>query len=256
MSIELVIDNREQHLIQELQKTTLFTKEQLDLGDILFRRDDKTIFIIERKTVNDLKASIIDGRHREQKMRLLGSGISTNRILYIIEGNLDKSLDSKLSGIPVSTLIGSLINTQLRDDIKIYKTSSIEETGEYIRKLLDKLTREEANYFKEGEQSISSSCYAATLHKKKKANLTPEIWFINQLAQIPQVTEKVAVVIIQKYSTVNTLLQEYQHTPDHLKEKLLTDLTFELTTGKNRRVGDKISSRIYRFFHGLENIEI
>ena len=256
MSIKLILDNREHHLIQELQKNTLLTTEQLDLGDILFRKDDKTVLIIERKTVNDLKASIIDGRHREQKLRLLGSGISTNRILYIIEGNLDKSLDSKISGIPVSTLVGSLINTQLRDDIKVYKTSSLEETAEYIRKLLDKLNKEEDNYFKEGEQSISSCSYATTLHKNKKANLTPEVWFINQLSQIPQVTEKIAVVVIQKYSNVNILLQEYQHTPAHLKEKLLSDLTFELTTGKTRRVGDKISARIYKFFHGLEDMEI
>ena len=258
MTIELILDNREHHLIQELQKTNsfTFTKEQLDVGDILFRRDDKTIFIIERKTVSDLKASIIDGRHREQKMRLLGSGIPTNRILYIIEGDLDKSLDGKLSGIPVSTLVGSLINTQLRDDIKVYKTSSLRETGEYIRKLLDKLTREETNYFKEGEQSISSSCYAATLQKNKKANLTPEIWFINQLAHIPQVTEKIAAIILQKYSTVSILIQEYQRTPEHLKEKLLADLTVELTTGKKRRIGDKISARIYKFFYGLDEIEI
>ena len=41
MTIELILDNREHHLIQELQKTNsfTFTKEQLDVGDILFRRD-------------------------------------------------------------------------------------------------------------------------------------------------------------------------------------------------------------------------
>jgi ERCC4-type nuclease len=140
--IELIIDNREHELIQQLQKTHTPIIEQLEVGDILFRSEGKTILIIERKTVNDLKASICDGRGREQKARLLGS-TPKERIIYLIEGSLDKTLSEKINGLPVSTLIGSLINTQLRDGIKVYKTSTISESSEFIIKLQDKIEKDE-----------------------------------------------------------------------------------------------------------------
>ena len=90
MSIELVIDNRERKLIAELTDNIEFTTEDLSIGDILFREGGETVLIIERKTVQDLKASITDGRAREQKARLLGSGTQVERIMYLIEGNLEE----------------------------------------------------------------------------------------------------------------------------------------------------------------------
>jgi ERCC4-type nuclease len=247
--IELVIDNREHDLIEKIKPSIQPLIEQLEVGDILFREDGKTILIIERKTVNDLKASICDGRGREQKARLLGS-TPRQRIIYLVEGSLDKPMSAKISGLPVSTLVGSLINTQLRDGIKVYKTSTIDESAEFIVKLLDKLEKDGDNYFQDEECKSSDVNYAATLKKSKKANMTPSIWFIAQLSLIPQVTEKVAIVIVEKYLNFRDLVKEYETTPEHLREKLLADLTFPLATGGSRRIGDKMSSRIYHFIYG------
>ena len=83
--------------------------------------------------------------------------------------------------------------------------------------------------------------------------MTPKNWFITQLSLIPQVTEKVSSVIVEKYPSVRDLVKEYEIVPEHLREKLLADLTFELTTGKTRRVGEKISSRVYHFLYGTED---
>ncbi len=44
--------------------------------------------MIERKTVDDLMASIKDGRHREQKIRLLKKQKDSVHIYYLIEGSL------------------------------------------------------------------------------------------------------------------------------------------------------------------------
>jgi ERCC4-type nuclease len=252
MSIELVIDNREHELILKLQSSNSIKVEQLEVGDILFRLEGETVLIIERKTVNDLKASICDGRGREQKARLIGS-TPRQRIIYLIEGSLDKTLNSKIGGIPVSTLIGSLINTQLRDGIKVYKTSTIDESAEFIIKLYEKLEKDGDTYFMSEDGKSSDSTYAATLKKSKKANMTPKIWFISQLSLIPQVTEKVSAIIVEKYPSVRMLIQEYEKTPEHLRIKLLSDLTFTLATGASRRIGDKMSARIYHFLYGIVN---
>lgn len=252
MSIELVIDVREHHIIEKLNEYKMkFFQEQLAVGDIVFRQDGEIIFIIERKTVNDLKASICDGRAREQKLRLMGSGIPIEKILYLIEGNLDKNLETKVSGLPVSTLLGSLINTQLRDNIKVYKTLSLDETVNYIIKMVDKFSKDGDTYF-QNKQVISQIEYASSLKKTKKANMTPEVWFICQLTQIPQVTDKIAEIIVFKYKNLVTLIREYEKTPDHLRVKLIADLTYELSSGKSRRIGDKISERIYNFMYGNE----
>ena len=257
-SIELIIDNRETELIEKLQdKNIKFSVEQLEAGDILYKKGEEVILIIERKSVNDLKASICDGRGREQKARLLGS-TPKERIMYLIEGSLDKPLESKISGVPVSTLVGSLINTQLRDGIKVYKTYSMNESVEFICKLHDKIEKDGDEYFNEKEQNISSVEYAATLKKSKKANMTPSVWFIAQLSLIPQVTEKVAVEIIKKYPTARELIKVYESTPEHLIPKLLADIKFPLKNEKSRRIGDKISERIYQFFFGItiEDVEV
>lgn len=247
--VNLILDNREKYLITELQKTVSITTEQLQIGDIIFKKDEEILLIIERKTILDLKASICDGRHREQKARLLGSGTPKERIMYIIEGDFN---NTNISGIPVSTLIGSLINTQLRDGIKVYKTVSLAETAQFILKLWDKLKKDGDEYFIDTDNKISASTYSSTLKTSKKANMTPEVWFITQLCLIPQVTEKIADQIVKKYGNIFTLIQEYNSTPEHLKEKLLADITYPLSSGdKHRRIGEKISKRIYNFIYGI-----
>ena len=248
-NIELVIDNREHALIKQLSNKTKYVVEQLQLGDVVFREAGETILVIERKTIEDLKASICDGRNREQKARLLGC-IESNRILYLIEGNLDHRLETKVSGLPISTLIGSLINTQLRDGIKTYKTASIKESANFLVKLKSKLEKDLPKFFQAGG-CISDTKYAASLKKSKKANMTPSVWFIKQLSLIPQVTERISEKIIEKYSNMCDLVGEYTRTPEHLRSKLLADIKYEIKNGKLRRIGNKISERIYRFFFNI-----
>ena len=249
MSIELVIDYRENALISLFDPNDIKV-ESLDLGDIVFREKGDNILIIERKTILDLKASICDGRMREQKARFLGCDIENNHIMYLIEGNMDKDLNSKVSGLPVSTLVGSLINTQLRDGIKVYKTHSIKETINFLVKMKDKLEKDRDKYFNE-KNTVSKAEYSVTLKQKKKANMTPEVWFLNQLSMIPQLSINMASEIIKTYPTIFSLIMEYEKTPIHLRCKLLADIKYSLKSGKTRRIGDKISKRVYEFMYGF-----
>lgn len=250
MNIQMIIDTREHDLDNKLRELCKYTIEQLELGDIIFRKDDETILVIERKTIDDLKSSICDGRLREQKARLSGS-YPKYRIIYLIEGSLDQPLNSKVSGLPVSTLLGSLINTQLRDNIKVYKTNSINESAVFLSKLLDKLNKDGDNFFK--DDTMTQEKYTAFLKKGKKANMTPATWFVSQLCLIPQVTEKVAEVIVEKYRTLHDFVLEYEKVPEDFRKKLVADLKFDIKNGKTRRIGDKISERIYNFFYGHIN---
>ena len=58
----------------------------LNLGDFLWVYDGKVLdYIIERKKADDLAASILDGRYKDQKYRLKNCGISN--IYYVYEGH-------------------------------------------------------------------------------------------------------------------------------------------------------------------------
>ena len=68
--MELIIDTREHGLIKMLKENDIsFNIEQLDLGDVILKKNEEIMLIIERKSISDLKASIVDGRNREQKAR-------------------------------------------------------------------------------------------------------------------------------------------------------------------------------------------
>ena len=68
--------------------------------------------IIERKTIQDLAASIRDGRYKEQSIRLSQSNIPNHHILFMIEGDIDKYTPVQYSKNPLqqSALYLSLIH--------------------------------------------------------------------------------------------------------------------------------------------------
>lgn len=249
--VKLIIDNREHNLYDKLLSliSENMSKETLDIGDIMFKNNEEILLVIERKTIQDLKASICDGRHREQKFRLINT-LPRNRIMYLIEGNMNTD---KIQGMPMTTLIGSLINTQFRDSIKVYKTSCLNESAIFIQKLYDKISKEK--FFADDEPTgLSNKDYSSTLKKKKKANMTHDVWFLSQLSNIPQVSENIAAEVLKVYPTLISLSTAYEKIPIDLRPLLLSTIPITLKTGKSRKLGLKISSRIYEFFYGITSV--
>ena len=83
--MELIIDNRESTKSYFEEKNYEWVSfENLDIGDYMFKYEDKIILVIERKSIQDLASSIKDGRYREQKSRLLNN-YSKNNVLFLIE---------------------------------------------------------------------------------------------------------------------------------------------------------------------------
>src|SRR3989344_1652359 len=89
MPYKIVVDYREAHVRTELDKLGIsYCVENLDIGDYQIHQDETcsgyVIGIWERKTYNDLAASVSDSRYREQKHRLTTSDARYKG--YIIEG--------------------------------------------------------------------------------------------------------------------------------------------------------------------------
>tara|TARA_B100001564_G_scaffold360028_1_gene384934 strand:- start:7606 stop:8289 length:684 start_codon:yes stop_codon:yes gene_type:complete len=225
--MELIIDNRENSLIKLLEENNInFEKKNLEIGDIQFIENDKLIYIIERKTVNDLGASIKDGRYKEQKVRLLAN--NTGNIYYIIEGNIDdcNTLNRK-------ALLGSIINMIFRDNIKIINSNNVLDTYNIIIQIQ---TKYNDGKFKKIESNKDS--YISSIKTNKKENMSKELCNIIQLATIPGVSKNISKIVIEQYGNISNLIDEFKKNDDLLLS--------EINLGK-RKLGKSLSKKIYEY---------
>tara|TARA_B110000285_G_scaffold75883_1_gene87373 strand:- start:1113 stop:1907 length:795 start_codon:yes stop_codon:yes gene_type:complete len=252
----LEIDCREKDIIQYFSESK---SKQLSVGDIhvYINNSEKLLYVIERKTLADLAASIKDGRYKEQKSRLIGLS-PTVTIIYIIEGTLNTTFPKlKVSGIPTSTLQTCILQLSLQYKFTVIQTENVEHTCQIIQKMVQKaesfdshssyhnLSEKDKCTFIQKEQEealILQNC-----GKKKSKKLS----FISMLCQIPGVSLKIGTAISNIYPTMNSLcveLLEHSEPDKMLEEVLLTDSEAK----RKRRLGPVLSKRIYTYLHHTE----
>ena len=225
--MEIIIDNREKDLIELFKNNNIIHQNKnLEIGDIQFVINNEIIYIIERKTYDDLGASIKDGRYKEQKIRLLAN--NNNNIFYIIEGN-----KNKCKTLTYNSLLGSIINMLFRDNIKIINSTDINETYKIIIQIKDKY-----NNGKFKKIDCDKSDYVSSIKTNKKENMDKNMCSIVQLSVIPGVSKKIAEVIINKYISLSNLIEEFKNNNNLLLANI------EL--GK-RKLGKVLSIKIYDF---------
>lgn len=267
----LIIDNRETKLIallanKQVENFNIIVKP-LKLGDIVIARSSKdklddeewiysnTITIFERKTCSDLLSSINDGRYREQKARLL-SNFSKNQVCYIIENNIDKSLDKYRKG-GCKVVRGAIINKIFRDRLTVVKTQNLEETVEYLLTICKKVNSNIEFFLQESKESTSSSSanttntinYSSVVKINKRENITFDNFGIISLGIIPGVSNKIAKRILEEYDCINNLISSinkcFTEQGDYVRIiTAISDLSIEITGGKQRRIGKQVAQRI------------
>lgn len=158
-SINLIIDNRETKLLSlfeqniKIENEFILKKENLDLGDIIISSGNFSI-IIERKTYSDLISSIYDSRYKEQKSRILSSNY--NEKIYIIEKNIISQKE---------LLMSCIINMTIRDNIKIIMSENINNTRQFILKIINNLIKN-----KIGNSVKNDGMYNYSVNKDLKKN--------------------------------------------------------------------------------------
>ena len=278
--MELLIDYREKKIIEHFTNNVSSIKklvkvENLDIGDIIIKINSTTILLIERKKMEDLGASIRDGRHKEQKYRIMNSNIPLKNVLFLIEGEI-KNL--KHGNIKKNTLLGAILNTMFRDGINVFRTQDVDETCFFLERFISK-------YLKDGNKNITKLLnskdtnnmldenpninYIDVKKVKKKNNLTPEVFNQLVLLQIPGVSNLFVERIFKEYNSIKHILKAYEEidkleeeivneknkgkkkkiSKETLKELMLSELEIEITNGKKRKIGKVISKRIYEFLN-------
>jgi ERCC4-type nuclease len=247
----LHIDYREAKLIEEFKINNFnYSVENLTLGDIVIKNDNEVKCLFERKTINDYISSIVDGRLKNQSMRLktLKEENSNIIIIYLIEGLLPKGIlsNSKYSGgVTADSLHSSIIGKIIRDNFYVYMTPNIVETAYTIGKFLDKFISEEKLNKKTNLQLTNSqlvnctSEYAKTIKLEKKANMTPKMCYICQLSQIPSFSVELAEKIYNVYPSFVHLMNAYNlQITQKGKRKLLESID---------GIGKTLSERCYEY---------
>lgn len=275
------IDYRETDLFSECEKILALSLTEyknikilscsIPLGDIIICNDDheqtEEKIIIERKTLNDLAASIRDGRYTEQGFRLNECNIHNHNIIYAIEGDLRnyKSTFFSKNKIDKKALLSSLTSIQYFKGFSIMRTINVTETAEWIIQMADKIQREELknknvksfyqnkvavintiddvidannnnnNIIKNDEyDSSEKQNYTNVVANKriKKNNVTPENIGEIMLSQIPGVSTNVAIAIMKKFGTMQKLIDTLKN--DTSASSPLKEIIISTNLGKNR----------------------
>lgn len=205
-TMELLIDNRESIKELFLQPGLNIRFANLLLGDYIFKHNEQESIIIERKTIEDYANSIRDGRHREQKSRLL-SNYSNHQIIYLVEGNITKDNQSFLyNKVSKETIVSSIVNTMLRDNISVFHTKDISETIFFIHTLYKKLKKQGSSFM-----NITYSHEDAliqTNHKKKNKNLTKNTCQKMMFNTIPNISLITANRLLNHFGTIQKCISE------------------------------------------------
>ena len=184
------------------------------LGDILI---DK--LLIERKTINDLAASIVDGRYREQSFRLLKALDEGYKVFYFIEGNMDLYTGTISKNTLVSTIY-SLTNK----GFQVLLTKNSKETAFFILQFSEKMKKEKEKVKKdkshegEGEIEIAYENTQGIIQTKKNKNITKDNISVFMLCQIPGISTTTAGILLEKYGHISNLIIAMKENPKEIEE--------------------------------------
>lgn len=245
--MNVVIDNREQalkHHFLHNPETYSISFENIVHGDVNIYLDGAIFLIIERKTLQDLAASIKDGRYKKQKQCVLESH-ATRSIIYLIEGAFDFSeSDTSIGGISKNILLSSIINTLIRDNIKVLVTKDISDTIECIRGVCSRIHKDPSKY-----RDGASTSTLPVLKIDKVAAVDRTKCFYNQLCQVPGVSGKTAEAITEKYKTLYELVMSLDKANTIVeKTKLLKEIKLETDKGKFRNLSSTVVNNLITYF--------
>jgi ERCC4-type nuclease len=184
--------------------------ERLPLGDIIIHdpAQGRDIVLFERKSLNDLAASIQDGRYKEQSFRLTQTtDFHNHNIIYIIEGDIAR-YNAKHSRISKSALQSAMVSLLYYKGFSVIRTMNVGETAEFILHFADKVMKERAlgpavpaySNTLPCDDDSSAERYSEVASKKEKRDyITRENIGEIMLAQVPGVSPKIATGIMNKY---------------------------------------------------------
>lgn len=202
--MKIIVDSREpelfEHLSQYVQRETNsvvvhVSRRQLQIGDVMIVNDDEsmTYLVIERKTMDDLSASLSDGRWSEQKKRAL-SLYSPQQLLYIIQTKNESEIfqyKNRYSRVDCESLLSATMNLILNYHIPYIYLQNMNNIGRYIYRFAIQCHKKEQVY-KTTKGKEYDEAYLGSIRSQKQKNMTSNTFFIYCLQGVPGISYKTA----------------------------------------------------------------
>jgi ERCC4-type nuclease len=257
--ITLKVDHREgnlkSHLVNTINRSIDTNNlniefDNLSSADFIIKYDNNVIVAYERKSINDLLASIKDGRYRIQKEKLI-EHFGRDKIMYIIEGGLDFSCNVVQDETNQKSIITSMLNTQLRDNIRIVQTKDINATCSYLVEVLKRVLKEPTLYLKNYvNENVSVSDGGSITSKNdfisKGQISTKEDLFFFQMTQVPGISAKTALAFVNQFKEMKHFYEVLTPLCNEEKLKLLKNITID-EHNKKRRINSKVAEFVVKY---------
>jgi ERCC4-type nuclease len=189
--------------------------------------------ILERKSLNDLEASVIDGRYEEQRGRMLAYANEQKvAIGYVIEGQTKGFQGRRFTGDSVLKLISQI---QFKHRIPVFQTDSTEDTLALAVIIEGEWAKAKGNFSWQMGAGNSSTPIAAS-YTKSNSRDTPDSFLIGVLTQCRGVSEGLARIILDKVKTLEGLLAT-------------TEADIAAIADGKRKVGKAVAARLYGLLH-------
>ncbi|PSS09951.1 Crossover junction endonuclease [Actinidia chinensis var. chinensis] len=219
--IILILDDREQFANQGSRSRKIIENirtqfkiqievRRLPVGDGIWIARDKQLgneyvldFIVERKNVDDLRCSIRDNRYKDQKLRLLRCGVK--KLIYVVEGDPNSSEAAE-------SIKTACFTTEILEGFDVQRTSGLGDTLRKYGYLTQAITQYYRSQSFEDIQNNLGVCPPFGDFIRRCQNLdkmTVSDVFAIQLMQVPQVTEEIAIAVLDLYPTLLSLARAY-----------------------------------------------
>jgi ERCC4-type nuclease len=268
------IDTREHELFKRCEATISavpkfsaikLVSETLPLGDIIINDGTDDCIIIERKTLNDLSASIKDGRYEEQSYRLNGIPHHNHNIVYLIEGDMQR-FNSFKERIDKQTMYSAMFSINYFKGFSVMRSNTIDETATMVCNMVYKVvsglkagkkgyysnflkeakeeTKEEEKdeETKDDSKEAKEKDYCTVVKKVKKDNITTDNIGEIMLCQIPSISSTTALAILSQFKTLPNLIKSIQEDETCLNAICTTD-----ANGKSRKISKTAIASIIKF---------
>ena len=199
--------------------------------------------ILERKTVADLEASIIDGRYTEQRGRLLAYAQTHNVVIgYVIEGSLARNQGG--GRLKDSALLKHITRLQLHHKIPVFQTASLVETANLTRLLAEQVAdpKHKGEFLFTNTGSNSSSSAVALSYNKGTCRDSPDAFLVGVLTQCRGISETLALILQKKFGGLEGIMAAG-----------LEDLAAASLEGGKRKVGLAVATRLHGLLHCLRS---
>jgi len=230
----MLCDTREREYIQRVP--TISTRT-LPVGDIWIGLSGEEVcaggLVIERKTVADLEASILDGRYHEQRLRLLTyCQQQSARPLYIIEGSLDR-----MNGRFTEDVLRQFLNRlQIRYGVPVIQTDSLTSTIELCN-ILQKQVEKDSSTFVLEDGAQKAYTHSVSIHKKANRD-DPKTFASLMLQQCPGLSA----------TTADALLDAFDKTFTGVFNATEASIAI-VKVSEKRKVGPVLAKRLFTLLH-------